>query len=415
MQPDYGIHLGLVINHGPDPEKRNRVQVWIPYLSNTLYTDVNANLQDLHIKGTGDLSPTMLQTLMGILPWAECGSPLIGGSSGLYNNSTGKTATTDQSTVAPYNNQPPALPQTTTNMTLSAIKPDDTKSKTIFAGPNSGPTLNTVGEVNGYLSNQINSMGFGSLKLDPTSAARWGIDTSSPEAQAATMTNLMEHVIASESGYNTNASSVEPSGNSSNGLLQFTAGDRYTVDKSGASNSGSSGNTALRANPAYNIDTGLQNIYYSLQNNGGNIDALGPNNGDIWAFVGHGPSNIYGRQIPTDSSSIRNPVAQDYSYKNGKTGTVIASDGSATSDPNALNNKSPVEYVKNGSTMNRYIDVAAVGGVRNNTATAGSGVGTFSVPNAGTYVWVFFSGGDVQKPVYFSKALNPSDIAAMNG
>jgi hypothetical protein len=41
----------------------------------------------------------------------------------------------------------------------------------------------------------------------------------------------------------------------------------------------------------------------------------------------------------------------------------------------------------------------------------GEGVpdGVFSVPRCGSRVWVFFHGGDIQKPVYFAYSLAPTD------
>jgi phage gp45-like len=50
-----------------------------------------------------------------------------------------------------------------------------------------------------------------------------------------------------------------------------------------------------------------------------------------------------------------------------------------------------------------------------NIGIPGSAVGTFSTPVPGSKVFVFFMGGDVQKPVYFAQAINPSDIKAITG
>lgn len=42
------------------------------------------------------------------------------------------------------------------------------------------------------------------------------------------------------------------------------------------------------------------------------------------------------------------------------------------------------------------------------TSASGSPNGTLSVPNPGAKVWVFFYGGDIQKPVYFAAAIEPT-------
>lgn len=44
----------------------------------------------------------------------------------------------------------------------------------------------------------------------------------------------------------------------------------------------------------------------------------------------------------------------------------------------------------------------------------GTGTGVFSTPNVGSKVWVFFYGGDVQKPVYFAQALDSASIKQAN-
>lgn len=94
--PVYGNHLGIVINK-EDPEYRGRVQVWIPYMSNTLHTDWNADLKDKkfkHIHDSGSLTPALVEELKKVLPWAECASPIMGGgTSAKYNSYTGKTDT----------------------------------------------------------------------------------------------------------------------------------------------------------------------------------------------------------------------------------------------------------------------------------------------------------------------------------
>ena len=94
--PVYGNHLGIVINK-EDPEYRGRVQVWIPYMSNTLHTDWNAELKDKkfkHIHDSGALTPALIEELKKVLPWAECASPIMGGGTAAkYNSYTGQTDT----------------------------------------------------------------------------------------------------------------------------------------------------------------------------------------------------------------------------------------------------------------------------------------------------------------------------------
>jgi len=91
----YGNHLGIVVNNN-DPENRGRVQVFIPYLSNTIYSGWNSELKDFsfsHIDTLGAFSPELLIHLKTVLPWSECAAPVFGGgTSALFNPGTGSTS-----------------------------------------------------------------------------------------------------------------------------------------------------------------------------------------------------------------------------------------------------------------------------------------------------------------------------------
>jgi GH24 family phage-related lysozyme (muramidase) len=95
-EPIYGNHLGIVVNK-EDPESRGRVQIWIPYLSNTLHAGWNKSLTNKkfkHIHDSGALTPELVEELKNVLPWAECAAPIFGaGTSATYNPSTGITDT----------------------------------------------------------------------------------------------------------------------------------------------------------------------------------------------------------------------------------------------------------------------------------------------------------------------------------
>jgi hypothetical protein len=79
------MYLGICINNN-DPEKRGRVQVFIPHIMPALYKDWNADGEDIEIHCVGDNIPGGLKTevvsrLIKILPWAEAASPIVGTSS----------------------------------------------------------------------------------------------------------------------------------------------------------------------------------------------------------------------------------------------------------------------------------------------------------------------------------------------
>lgn len=102
MKPVYGNHLGWVINTQEDPEQRQRVQVFVPYLTNTLYKEWNQELTDIRFKNPNELGTQTLTVLQQVLPWAECASPIWGDSTSMkLNGPTGVLSVNGGSTFNP--------------------------------------------------------------------------------------------------------------------------------------------------------------------------------------------------------------------------------------------------------------------------------------------------------------------------
>lgn len=107
MEKFYGNYLGLVVSDdGQDPERRGRIQVWVPGITNTMYGGWNDDPTDKKIYYIGDdsqLKDVDIQRLRAVLPWAECASPLIGGGGTplYYNKSSGGTVQTSEPSSPP--------------------------------------------------------------------------------------------------------------------------------------------------------------------------------------------------------------------------------------------------------------------------------------------------------------------------
>jgi hypothetical protein len=85
MKTYNSMYLGICVNNN-DPEKRGRVQVFIPHLMPTLYENWNQAGKDIKFNSVGDnvaegLTSDVLDKLKAILPWAEAASPILGQSS----------------------------------------------------------------------------------------------------------------------------------------------------------------------------------------------------------------------------------------------------------------------------------------------------------------------------------------------
>ena len=89
MKKYYGNYLGIVVQNN-DPDRRGRCKVYIPHVSITVYEKWNENPRDKRFRFVGENVTSSLNEIIDdvkdILPWAECASPISGGTgSGRYN------------------------------------------------------------------------------------------------------------------------------------------------------------------------------------------------------------------------------------------------------------------------------------------------------------------------------------------
>lgn len=141
-EPIYGNHLGIVVNK-EDPESRGRVQIWIPYLSNTLHAGWNKSLTNKkfkHIHDSGGLTPELVEELKNVLPWAECAAPIFGaGTSATYNPSTRTTSTNPFDTFSGIENDfdyngPTGTPKFASGVSANGLDADVQQKLAAFAG-----------------------------------------------------------------------------------------------------------------------------------------------------------------------------------------------------------------------------------------------------------------------------------------
>jgi hypothetical protein len=385
MEPIYGIHLGLVISDGADPEGRNRIQVWIPHLSNTLYKSINSKLidpkfnggKDLVIKSPSDLNaidPNILKTLKTTLPWAEYGAPLFGGSSGNFNNATGITSTTN---TAPFPNNSYIAP-----ISISAGGSD------LNYGANKGDE---------YKSSQNNSS-------IPIRTTHYSLGTS----------------VGGPDPYS-NPTGQYPDPYTNLGLT--ATGKNLGVGIVGSTIPGvNKGDIVQRINPI----TGVPEVYYvgdtaTAEVSKGRIDIYtSPTNwqstGSAWNLAEQEPDvqnwTVVGNVGKLGSYDAVLSALENYKQygqiPNGQSSQEgLASLNQNNDQQNPLQNSGP----RGVTILNRSGAYAK----EDNIGTAGSAVGTFTTPNAGSKVWVFFMGGDVQRPVYFAQAVNKGDVTAVTG
>lgn len=395
MEPVYGIHLGLVVSDNPDPEGRNRIQVWVPHISNTLFTSINSKLsdpnfnggKDLNIKDPSDLDKidsNIVKKLRMTLPWAEYGAPLFGGSSGNYNHAVGNTSTTntppfpDNSYIAP-----PSIPSTNATASYEGVKQLETSSNPLGGG---GVTKSLNVPSNLSNDSEFQSVLAGYIQQYPGLTA-----------------DQIYAIMQGESGYNTNTRT-----GSYVGLFQLKPGEGGAPDSA----------SIMSASPAQQLNW-YMNYLSSSGYNGSQPVALyqaapgymqqgHTNSGDSMSdpnTVIFSAGSIEANSNPgwrDSNGNVTVASVQNYYYGSGN---------SVADNTNSQQNN----ITASGPRANPYTSRSSAQGTPANIGTAGSAVGTFTTPNAGSKVWVFFIGGDIQRPVYFAQAVNKGDVKAATG
>jgi hypothetical protein len=443
MEPIYGNYLGIVINN-EDPEERKRVQVFIPHLSNTLFSDWNNRLEDFAIRSPLDLGDKIVTKLKQLLPWAEAAAPIFGGSTGMTANTmsrrlgvnndgytfieslpTGTGGLNPPDPLAPFPGSEngeivePDLPQEDENETLPPIEGglgdentpttappeelpmfedydggDVTGAMTAQSDGNS-PSYTEILSKNGFWSNgnRITYYTDGDPSLAYLSSTHQSGNASiiSPNGSAIGTINA---------GY---AGIVVPLGG------PYKPGDIFNitlVDKT----TGQSYQVKNVAAIEYGPRGAMREISYGL----------------VEKFKNAGVNWTAGRNLLTNSDNYKikyEPLgiglasrsdveAYKLNSKNIQIENLGIVDGyKGEANENDLYSESGYKEQDGDRFIDPQLDARNenIGFTPNAlTSASGSPNGTLSVPNAGAKVWVFFYGGDIQKPVYFASAIEPT-------
>jgi hypothetical protein len=136
--------------------------------------------------------------------------------------------------------------------------------------------------------------------------------------------------------------------------------------------------------------------------------------------------HLHYEEIPENLKGNRNSVYDEFISRPGQ--FVDTSNQRGTRDPLSSNNFSAGTLVQAGSPVGEGIianvspqdanqqtggsnpvisdPLASAIPAQGNPSPAGAAKGVISSPTEGARVWVFFYGGDIQKPVYFASAIS---------
>jgi hypothetical protein len=380
MEPVFGNHLGMVISNN-DPEGRKRVQVFIPYLTNTLFADWNNKLKDVTFRTTVDLQKYgVLDRLKQTLPWAEYAAPMFGGATSVTSNSsTGKVQVnnTGTPTFAGFD-------------AMGGVSMVDTSANSVNPNSTALLTTNNVGELpknssgkidpnqlKTYLSQRLasspltqynNGAGF-----VPSDASKYGIDGSA-NSWANYFTKLAEY----ESTFNSTEiyREVDMAPNKKGEVIKSTGLFQVSYE-------------SVRG---YGIGKGLtdEELQEKLLDPFFNAEA---------AIAIHEQNVMKSGSVESSSglgaryfaSGTMTKIKRDVAA--GKVDSFNASATTSTAIFNSQNDPKNSTAAKDNNA---------------DSSASGSPNGTVSVPNESAKVWVFFYGGDIQRPVYFASAIEGS-------
>ena len=191
MQPVFGNYLGIVLFNN-DPEQRERLQVFIPHLSCTIYKDWNEALTDQVVKNPSSLPSTVLEKLQKILPWAEVCKPSFGGgTAGIQNPHTGGTGVAGNLGNAIMPQSPPAVNSLET--TPGTLPSDETMDQ--LAAQSTNPEPPVYGQLAVSTSTQVTQAPAQALGTTPT-----GDLYKSPPLTAIMSGNTLDYNLANTIG-----------------------------------------------------------------------------------------------------------------------------------------------------------------------------------------------------------------------
>jgi hypothetical protein len=387
MNPIYGNHLGIVIND-QDPEHRSRLQVFIPYLSNTLYDGWNkdgiTNEKDISFKTFEDgiFSAPIKEKLKNILPWAEAAVPSFGGATSAPLNTTiGKAFTSFVNGVAATGNAvggaliagAAAIANQTTTPLYASNNADPNTINARATSANSGQLPNNLNEINpnmlkflgtiakgesglSYNEAYSNALNQQSNNTNVANAMANGADLAQAQAEFGDygyyQNNNSQNKIASQLGITgslTNGSASEQT----IAMAQYIQ-KQYPTQYEQIINGDFNNAINTPATPTIgNSPVSLSNVWFGINNQGGGsagVESTDPN-----SFVS----------------------------------AVQKADSNPTAPPQEISQSKPVQRQFSPTTI----------------PPSTGAKGFYSKPMVGAKVWVFFYGGDIQRPVYFATAV----------
>jgi hypothetical protein len=393
MEPVYGNHVGIVVSDQNDPEGRGRIKIWVPHINKTVYKDWNETMMDKKFKSS-EFGSDLLTDLIDTLPWAESAVPTFGGgTSGAVKTVGTQRQAMPNDSFKGIKEVDAANAEAAKIKALSNLSPlgidrnanPTTANKVVEQKPVSSlddipdnilKYIYSIGAVEtGYQQNQA----YGSLLLNDISGPKG--NSTVRELYRGNKEFANDPVVLKYGGIEAVKGNEQ--------LAKKIGGD-VNAFQFNAMNAGEWGVdlTAPTSTQVVQIANYLNQRYpeqYKAIANSSDIPDRG-----IEEFTGrfNAPKDNRGEFLDAQTLSKDDIIA-----KFTKADTQLDPNGADvnTDQIAGSGDSSPVRY------QNR---VAAA--FKSQQTGYGSANGYYSNPAVGAKVWVFFYGGDVQRPVYFA-------------
>jgi hypothetical protein len=398
----FGTYVGLVLET-QDPDGLGRVKLIVPGKIGPLYKGWNDKLDDITFSKNVDAE--VLERLLAVLPWARPSTPLWGGGTGSPVDST-----TNSPTIVP---------------TDQAITPNASNN----TPPASTVSDNRTTEQRGVDNKQ------GTFGNQQTAVAG---DCAGTGGQPLSLAQCKQLSVAANQRMDASNQTIA----SNNGVMNEASFKAYATQR-------------LQCSPllSANIDPAEARIYgvnnthsaeqwadfmwrTALAEQGGRIAASGPDTtndpGGSWGswsnsvadtsvYAGYNGKSV--NDLQTTSTLAANTAISQVESEVCRNNTISGLDHAVTSRGSYAHTtmqalagqRGTLSVAKSGALVQRTTSMGVNAMGSTNMSRYGSPIGNFSIPAAGSKVWVIFENGNPSRPVYIGQVYDPANISAHGG
>jgi hypothetical protein len=396
----FGTYVGLVLET-QDPESLGRVKLIVPGKIGPLFKGWNEKLDDITF--TSNVDAEVLERMLAVLPWARPSTPLWGGGTGSPVDTTTNSPTvipTDQA-ITPASASTP--PKTTDNRTTEQMGLDNKQGTfgnqkpagaTDCSGTGGNPlSLQQARGISKSLNDQMDS---GGQKIVVNNGV---MNEASFKAYAAERLKCSPLLSAN----------IDPEEAKSYGVTDTHNPDQWANFMWKTAQAERGGKVSAAGDPDSTGDPG------------GSWGAFSVSQNDTSVYGGYSGKTV--NDIETNPEFSANVAISMVESEVTRNNSIAGLDHSVTSRGSFAHTtmeaiagrRGTLSTAKSGALVQRTTAMGMNAMGSSNMSRHGSPIGNFSIPAAGSKVWVIFENGNPSRPVYIGQVYEPSNIGSFSG